>query len=223
MKVFCLLLIISLLPLIKTVFAQEIYYSNTVITRVGNPQTTSVNFVFYCQADPRWVNNCSIGVSGCGPSSIAMIVSSFGLIKTPPEIDAVFQSINPAARACGGPSTIPNFFQSNWLESNGFTRANVKLRPGNTLDLEDAQNYLSKGYLILGSSAIFPCPASGYCTTPDKGINHIYVVDQVNITNNTFRARDPLNCRPERPQEVESDNIENNNFPWLYAYAIKKT
>lgn len=221
-------LIISLaivLGSVGTAYAQQSVKSNTVTTRVGNALEDQKpgsrggdgNFVFYCQADNRWASTCNLASEGCGPTSMAMIVSTLGKVMTPPEMDRVFFSYS--ARSCEGRSgsTMPNILNSSWMGDNKFLVRPVSVN-GGTLNLTQAKEYIDQGFLILASSLSSPCPKPGWCSGPT---NHIFVVDQVNPSAKTVRVRDPINCRPEHPDEYPTSRERAaGSFPWLYAYAI---
>lgn len=182
----------------------------------NNPNRT--NFVFYCQGNTAWKNNCSIGYAGCGPTSMAMVLSSFGLNMNPVATDQIFQKNN--WRGCGDfPSYMQPTIVSSWLPSLGF-KVGPNIAYNKILDLRQAKNYLDQGFLIIGSSAQFPC---ANCSSAQL-INHIFVVDGVDISSSTVSIRDPNNCsyadgNDENPAKI----IKNvSSFSWLYAYPIGK-
>lgn len=227
------LTIVVVLSFIVTtkIYAQSVV-SNIFCTEVGvtgapSPcSPTKGGFVFYCQADPQWQSSgCSIDIAGCGPTSLAMIVSTFGLAMNPNQMDSVFQQTG--ARACGDfGSSLGVFFKSRWLENNGFEVQSVNLLPSGFLDLNDAQKYLnpSSGYLIIGASngKTFPCPPSGWCRVVGAKVDHIFVVDGVDPSANTMSVRDPLNCRDNNPQEIQANIIKANDFALNGAFAIRR-
>ena len=154
---------------------------------------------FYCQADPRWGGTCSMAAAGCGPTSLAMVLSSFNVHKTPPEVDQIFRENN--WRACGNNvSLMTTALESRWLEELGFEVFPISV----PLNLERAQELLSKNFLIIGSV-----------------VPHIFVIDGVDIANNQIHMRDPARCQfPEG--RVMSNVTPWGGYAWYYAYAIKK-
>ncbi len=180
--------------------------SNTVQTKVGAPVIEPNNFVLYCQSDPAWSNICGLGWAGCGPTTMAMILTYFDQPITPPEVDQIFQSRgSPRWRYCSEDSG-SNMVEaiSTLLPERGFT---VKLLTGSTyLDLNQAKDYLNNKYLIIGSVK-----------------KHIFVVDGVDITNNTVHLQDPdVKCTQPNGYNAPAQ-LPWQGYPWYYAYAVKKT
>lgn len=193
--------------------------SNNACTKVGNPTETEPaqckvpsggqavplpdGFVYYCQADPQYNDACAYGWAICGPTSMAMIMSTLGYQINPKETDLVFNQIG--ARACGDEvSYMPRFLGSQWFADKGFKSQELAM----PLDLNVAQDLLGQGYLILGS--VLP---------------HIFVIDAVNPADGTVHLRDPdKTCDP-------SGYWAPARTPWIfhgepqtmiYAHAIKK-
>jgi hypothetical protein len=119
----------------------QVSKSSTLCTAVGHPDPSAnpckqpispTDFVFYCQADPKWHNACDIWYAGCGPSSLAMVASTFGVPVTPTEMDQAFRE--SGARVCGDVgSSLPTFFNSNWLQNHGLDGSSrVAHGPANT-------------------------------------------------------------------------------------------
>lgn len=208
-------------PLSAVSASAAIATSNCVITNIGDPgnQPLPANcsvrkkVVYYCQNDYSY---CNISFSGCGPTSFAMILSTFGITTTPPQAADLFRDVG--ARACGDGSVIPIAF-SKLLPSRGFTYLQILQNPPvgvsnatvprPSLNLTTAKNYLDQGYLILGSTE-----------------GHIFVVDDVDIAKDSVHMQDPAGpgCRTREQGGYWSPN----NFPWLgnswyYAYVVKKT
>lgn len=158
-------------------------------------------FVYYCQGDARWANACSMAYAGCGPTTMAMILASFGENITPFETDQIF--INNQWRSCGNYPSAMTAAINNLLPDRGYT---VRLLTyGNPLNLQEAKEYIDNGYLIIGSTSF-----------------HIFVVDDVNLARNTVHLRDPdTSCA--YPNGYDSPaNRPWGNESWYYAYAVKK-
>lgn len=220
------LVLFLLFEQVKTVTAQQVFESNNFVTKIGSPSGPPPNttlaarpFVFYCQADPLWnQNSCQLNVAGCGPTSMAMIATFFGISVNPNEMDLVFQQ--NGSRQCGsGDTNLSIFVNSAWLKDSGFEFQAVAINNGR-LDLNMAKQFLDNGYLILGSSLQFPCPQPGWCR--NSTLSHIFVVDGSYPEKNMIQVRDPINCRAEHPEEYDTNKQIASNFPWLLAYAIKK-
>lgn len=186
------------------VFAQT-QESNAVATRVGNPAELSscgINRVFYAQGDPQYQNSCDMAGSGCGPTSMAMILSSYGDTITPNAMDVIFRQ--RGWRGCGDGSAMVTAI-TTYLPERGYTYVNLPISKGQ-LDLTKAKEYLNNGYLIIGSTS-----------------RHIFVMYDADIDSNTVQLMDP--ARRENAPGVTRPNA----FPWIvsdggwfYAYAVKK-
>lgn len=192
--------------------------SNISCTKVGNPtdEMPAVckssggravpfpdGFVYYCQADPQYNDTCAYGWAICGPTSMAMIMSTLGYPINPKETDLVFNQLG--ARICGDePSQMPVFLGSQWFAEKGFKAVPLEM----PLDLNLAQDFLSQGYLILGS------------VTP-----HIFPIDAVNPAEGTVHLRDPdKTCDPAGYWAPAKQPWIFRGVPqaMIYAYAIKK-
>lgn len=179
----------------------------------GNPQ-----FVFYCQGNTQWQNSCSLDAAGCGPSSLAMVLSSLGIPMTPPQVDAVFRQ--NGWRTCSDEgSYMMNALASEWLSNLGI-EVSENLAYNGILNLQHAKTYLDKGYFIIGSSKEFPC---ANCRSL-KRIDHIFAVDEVDISNAQVSIRDPNNCSYADGNDENSARIMmyDSAFTWYYAFALKK-
>lgn len=211
------------------------------ITAVGKPTTpkpvcqsdtggSAGNFVYYCQGDPRWANTCDIGNAGCGPTSLAMIMSTFGVKLTPPEVDKAFNDNN--FRACGfNGSDIYGAIKSTWFANNGFTVAQGNLVIGDKPDLAQMQTYLSQGYLLIVNADGYPCKG---CVDKFSPVGHIFVVDQVDVAGKRIHTRDPNNCSFSTGEENPDPNLAwtdltkptsaggGSETSFLGIYAIKK-
>ena len=154
---------------------------------------------------------------GCGPTSMAMIATAQGIRLTPVEMDRIFRQ--NGARPCNGVTSSPTLFENSWFKEN-FTKVDLTYRK--PLDLTLAKRYLDEGYLIYASHEEFPCQIGRDCKNPNGTVNHIFVVDGVDVANNTINVRDPINCTRKDLVEIPG-NIRMKNFDsWYYAYAIKR-
>jgi len=183
------------------IFAQT-QESNAVATRVGNPiaNACGINKVFYWQGDPQYANACDMADSGCGPTSMAMVLSSFGDTITPNAMDDIFRK--RGWRPCEDGSTMVTAI-TTYLPERGYTYLNLPIN-GGELDLRKAKEYIDNGYLIIGSTK-----------------NHIFVMNDADIANNTVQLMDP--ARRENAAGVTRPNTAPwNGESWYYAYAVKK-
>lgn len=194
--------------------------SNKVCTRVGNPTgpspceatssaiLTSGGFVHYCQNDPQWEKNprCAMSASGCGPTSIAMVLSTLGAVCnggqcTPDVVDKLMASNGQRDASCN--SVIR--FDVQWFKALGM-EAGPNLAPNGKFNYEKAKEAIDRGALIIGSSAV----------APSCNCNHIFVVQNVDPVSKTIQVRDPI-CK--NGKEVDYNNLY-QNIGWLYAYPL---
>ena len=110
--------------------------------------------------------------------------------------------------------------QSEWLKNQGFEVGN-NILSGGYLNANEAKKYLDKNYLIIGSSRQYPC---ANCRSAGALVDHIFVIDGIDIQANTVDIRDPNNCSyADGDDENQSNRIKKiTDFPWLYAYPVKK-
>lgn len=162
------------------------------------------NFTYYCQGNPIWSNNCSLGDAGCGPTSLAMVMSTFGIKMTPPEVDSVFQR-NGWRDGCPNGSDIHSAIHSQWFLQQGFTVPEVDLIDGNSKPLlTQMKNYLDQGYLIIVNGHDYPCKG---CIDQFAPVGHYFVVDEVDIPGQRMHTRDPNNCS-------YATGVENQGLAW---------
>lgn len=229
-----------LLALLQILLGGTGNYNNTCPPS-PTPATTSItpaptitktgNFVYYCQHNSAWVNacgtdlnactpqvQCGIGYAGCGPTSLAMIISSLTPNSlTPPQVDQVFQQ-NGWRLGCSAGSYMFSAVASSWFSSLGL-RAGVELVSNAKLDLSLAKTFIDNGSLIIGSSQAFPCQS---CKNPIP-LNHIFVVDNVDIQRNVVSIRDPDNCSwSDGNVEIHPQEMSADRFPWYYAFPVSK-
>ena len=148
-----------------------------------------------------------------------MVLSTFGVNYDPTQVDKIFQ--DNKWRSCGdSPSRMVTALQSSWLSNLGF-RVGPNLVSSSSLDIGEAKKYLDQGYLIIGSSLQYPCAS---CTASGRLIDHIFVVDSVDVSSNKVDIRDPNNCSyADGNDENQSNRIKDaTSFSWYYAYPIKK-
>lgn len=238
LTIFSLFFLWLFLPTKNNVFAQS---SQAVQTAVGIPAqggggNTGGNVHFYCQygkvnangvlTDSEYWNTptCNIKGYGCGPTSIAMIMTTQGVTKTPTEV-----AIGGNKQGCGGPyggttaSEVKNDF-APYLRNNGFTITGNLVSGGN-LNIDSVKKFLDSGYLILGG-ALMRYNSGGY-----KLGGHAFVLSGYkNGSVDDFIAYDPTFCtRSATGGERVLDDVNNSTLSgndnvetWYYAFAIKK-
>ncbi len=165
----------------------------------GNPVLCyKPGYVFYCQGDPQWGRICDLASAGCGPTTMAMVLSAYGDTITPPDMDSIFRQ--RGWRACGDK---PSYMQSaiqNLLPEMGYEYHAL----GAPLNLQRAQEFLNAGYLIIGSTN-----------------GHIFVIDGVDPAQNILRLRDPGRCE-NKDGVYRSASAPWGGQPLMYSYAVKK-
>ncbi len=180
-----------------------------------NPGTRPPGFVFYCQyggvnsngnLNDRWSWNvppqylppdniaptCNIEHQGCGPTSIAMILSSYGSTYTPTEI-ATQRNIG----CTDGTATHHITDMDSWLDARGFRLGPAMFDYGShKLNLADIENFFSKnagkGYYILGGASVRINTSSGL--TSDSNHPHLFVITGVDPATGDLSAMDPTFC-----------------------------
>lgn len=195
--------ILLLFVIASPIFAQKSdFIKDKAITIVGtgdeltssNPDINTGEFVFYCQFDSPWRNNRydtgTIGSSGCGPSSLAMILATYGLkarpgdrgVANPATVSELFtekgfawQPGNPYGYEGTSPFSI---IDAGFLRSLGLKRAQIDLIEGGRdrdnrrhltkADLEAVQRFTKQGWYMLGSAENW-VGCEGRC-------NHTFVV-----------------------------------------------
>ena len=178
-------------------------------------------FHYYCQGDPKWstacgaggwdtmaacstrgeAGYCGMGQSGCGPTSLAMIMKSFGVNVNPLDVDGVFQQ-NRWRNGCEMGSDAYSAITSNWFTGQGFTVGPNFANGG--LDLQGIKTYLDNGYIILVNASNYPCKG---CVNQFMGVGHYVTVDGVDVTGRRIHTRDPNNCS-------YANGSENSNLAW---------
>ncbi|MCL4439496.1 MAG: C39 family peptidase, partial [Firmicutes bacterium] len=216
-------------------------YGEDLWMSIENCRAAPGNFVYYCQGSPQWQTstfNCpppnppvaNVGNTGCGPTSLAMILSTFGVEVNPLQVWDVFRQNNWIS--CDGSAMVAVLTTPagrDWLGTYGFTVGPDLVTgtpPNGILDAAAARQYIDQGYLIIASSQTFPLLSGNY--------GHIFVVQNVDPASQTYTLRDPANCSYSTGQEgppprsltqsisMFSPSQLSGGQGWAYAYPIKK-
>ncbi len=209
----------------------KVAFSNCVITKVGSPppdmspppcpNLTSggvpEDFVFYCQGYPRDKDKCSMAVAACGPTSLAMALTNLGVscggsVCDPFVVDKAFFENN--WRSCGnvGSSMSGGALGSQWLRNLGVDTG-PNIAPSGSLDINEAKKFIDSGAYIVISSTNFPL-----CNC-----NHITLLVDVNLEDQTVTIKDPNNCDRGDGLEREGNRVyKYNSFVYLYAYPVMR-
>jgi len=190
---------------------------DTALTVVGKGGTISNpsapgSYVFYCQWRGGWSDSsCHINHAGCVPTSIAMIMSTFGDTQWTPRTVADANG----GKGCNLPGTVFGRFRS-FLEDHGYTIAD-SVAHGGKFDVELARKWLSEGYIIEAEANIVSHSYSG---------GHGFVITAIDENGNAS-VLDPNFCRGNEKGRrtfnvgrIEYPLIGNN--PWGGAHPIKK-
>ncbi len=202
----------------------------------GRYKTTFDNFPYYCQGDDewRWING--LDQSGCGPTSLAMIITKFGIPMIPPQVDTILHQ-NLWRSGSNGLSNIVGAISSSWFKNQlGFV-VGPDLVSNGEIDVNRAKTFLNQGYLIIGSAKVIEGSTKNYTcgggctgTYANHPLDHMMVIDQVD-SRNKVRVRDSSNCiwpskkiNPNNGQEVLDDKFlfrpaYQINF---FAYPVKR-
>lgn len=170
---------------------------------------TSANFVLFSQFDPRWTNKPygslslgDIGASGCGPTSMAMVVTNLtGTAVTPDVIASKFGRDHVAgADGKGGGSSWQLF--PDVAGSYGLTSTSIGK------DLAAAARALASGKLVV---------AAGQGTDPFTGGGHILVLRGITSggkfllgdPNTTYPPdKDPGNTTPKSANQLLATGLQ---------------
>ena len=190
--------------------------ASTVATLSCNQVDPFVGFKYYCQGDSQWACHtfaCDpMSATGCGPTSFAMVLSSFNVKMSPPEVADIFTQNGWYVCGAGGGSAITNpaenALQSSWLASLGL-KAGTPINDGPVIDINLAATAIQNKQLIIGSSDHFPS-----CGT--NGCGHTVVIDGVDVNAQTVHVRDPICGTQPKFYPVAP------SWGWKYAYPIGK-
>lgn len=191
----------------STTTAATVPVTNGCSSVSGPGQNTAyVNgFTVYNQFDPTWANisygTSTIGVAGCGPSAMAMIISNLTGQQVTPAITAAYaDSQNQYVPGVGSKWSIAPVLAQNWGLKSTPIRANVR----------DITTALQAGQLVI---------ASGQGPEPFTTGGH-YIVIRAATANNMWRIGDSghnnTSDKDWDPQELVS-SMNNGS-----VYAISK-
>ncbi|MBI3485837.1 N-acetylmuramoyl-L-alanine amidase [Candidatus Daviesbacteria bacterium] len=203
--------------------------NSTPISGQSCTQTGAIsNFTYYCQGDSQpWANYqyaCGpMASTGCGPTSMAMVLSSFGATYTPDQVVKIFTDNKWYDTACTntndsqGTRMVDALENKDWLPSLGFAVGTSIVNSTGAIDLTLAQKAIASGQLIIASSANYPTCHCG----------HIMVIDNVDTVAGTVDVRDPIcSAQNTRTQSAAGNPPKDPTHPqrdewtWLYAFPI---
>lgn len=228
-----IVLIIILVPTFLIVMGGKGQASETSETPETQPQTQestlttegatiSTNFnSYFCQGASKWQSpSCKLATFGCSPTSLAMILNSFGTKISPPEVANKYFD----GAGCNRPTDVANYISK--IQDIGFT-VGPNLVNGNTLNTVQAEKFIKDGYLIIAASGPYSCTSTNNCIGGTIS-GHEFVIQGVNLSQSSIIIRDPNSCTYGAAQDIENPlyNIKQvtfNNFGYFFhAYPIKK-
>lgn len=179
---------------------------------------TQPSIRFYCQYDDAWeTSTCKINKYGCTPTSVAMILASYGNTKINPLNTALLNN----SEGCSGPSSIYDFIP--WIKSLGYT-VGPSLAKGTSFDTSSAKTYLANGYFIIAGANI------RYNKSLSSSGGHAFVISALS-DNNTALVYDPTFCSSDTSFVSRTFNVFGFGNPllcntygcyWFWALPIKK-
>lgn len=175
------LIIILVVVIISVIISTSSTNAGTPTVTPTPPPTTSPNLVYYSQYDPKWeFQGCDLVTYGCAPTSVAMVLSSYGKIMTP--IQVALQT-NAGCTSATSYNQWPSIL--TWIDGFGFTHSG-NLISGNTFLTNIAEKYLNQGYIIVAGADLY---FASSCQPTEGG--HEFVITSVNSNTNTATAYDP--------------------------------
>lgn len=186
------------------------------------------NVKFYCQYDPKWTDSqCRIANFGCDPTSIAIILGSFGDTSYTPT-DVAFRN---GRIGCEGATTKNQTIDAlRWARGLGYKVAGLGdddeasgyiVDDSGNFNFLRAKKFLDAGYLIHAGAVV---------TFKSNGIKrggHSFVITDVNPQSQEITAYDPTECTSDNdpgirtimPSDIGGDGTNNT---WFWAFPVKK-
>ncbi len=170
-------------------------------------------FVYYPQCDGPYDNTplpggCNVCDSGCGPTTVAMILSSYVNKRfTPPTVINLYKNNNMYAGCDGTKITDAQTI----MEQNGLKTTDLLILTSNTADetISDFKSYLNTGWTLF--------VLARYCA---NGCSHYFWITGIDGNNNVW-AYDPFYGRKTIPPPFN----ENQYAPYPQyraAFGVKK-
>jgi len=198
--------------------------TNGIGAQPGPPPTQGVSEVVYCQGREAWssqvYNDGTIASAGCVPTSMAMVLSSYGgTTYNPGQIATMFHNNGwDYGPGSGQKGTNPWRITSAWLNSIGFQRAQADIvnsykSPAylSTKQLQLIKSYTDAGWLLLAA-------VDGYNLPTRVNGPHEVVIEDFDPQTNIITVRDPNspNCRSGKPVSFNVSNIR-----WYLIIPVK--
>lgn len=183
------------------------------------------SYVQYCQCDARWGGvgsaNCN---AGCGPTTMASILTTLGSFYTPNDIRSYWQG---RGWWNAGEGTYPgSVMQSGWLESIGYSISPVKLEVIKGFNAQGQQTF-TKQLDADDARRFFTGANKDQCLifASNEAMYHIFYIRGVNPDGSIIVQDSWKGCTPNG-DGTYSENTAFQNQPasyvTKYAYAICK-
>lgn len=169
-------------------------------------------FNYYCQYSSQWQSpSCDIAGNGCGPTSMAMILSTFGDTKYTP----TYTSHNVMGnQGCGYPTKCSSGGTYNLLNSCedfvwtnlanlGYVKGYPVAKWNGQLDTKLAKDYIDKGYLLMSGADLY---FATWQSLHHGG--HSFVIANVDPAAKTALAYDPTFCGNEPGYTTKSRTLD---------------
>ncbi len=185
------------------------------------------NIKFYCQYDTKWTSReCNITSFGCDPTSLAIILGSFGDPETPKSV----ATKNGGIGCSDGTTKNQTIEALRWVKGLGYKVAGLDPNEDNSgylindsgdFNFLRAKKFLDAGYLIHAGAVV---------TFKSNGIKrggHSFVITDVNPGSKEIATYDPTECfrdsdsgfRTINPSDIGGDGTGNT---WFWAFPVKK-
>jgi hypothetical protein len=166
------------------------------------------NFTHYCQCNPQWgAVGGGICQSGCGLTTIANIMSSFGTPTTPLDMRSAFEG--KYWNASVGMSSTVTALQSGWFQARGFQPSLENLVSGGQLNISRAKRF-------------FTGANQNRCALIGSTSAHIFAVTGIN-EDGSITVHDPYyGCNAGGKGEKVSFRKQQPSYVSYYAYALCK-
>jgi hypothetical protein len=183
------------------------------------PTEAETAFHFYCQLDRNYNSDKSVCWTahwGCGVTSTAMVLTSFGDAYTPKALGLKF------GFGCER-ATFPKDI-TNVLNTFGYVHQSIYIPSTNRINISAVRTFTQNGYYVI----VGACMVCEGCKGPTQ---HTTVVLKVN-DDNTFEDADPMSCRSDSNYHLRTldptypgPDIKSgcpDGDGWFWAYAVKK-
>ncbi len=200
------------------------------------PSPCTKQLKFYCQYDRRKYSNCNVihyrdgtcynnncnGITtcdivsnGCTPTSVAMVLASFGDTEWNPRNTALVNG--GAGCLCGGSGFNRDF--SSWVRTQGYTIGQTLVVQGMPFKAARAKSLIDAGYIIIAAADI------RYNRSQNKHGAHAFVITDIDTSGNAT-VYDPTWCSSDEEFTVRHFNVFSTGgrpiYNWFNAYPVIK-